>query len=658
LVSFEWRQLWEFSSAITTCNYAELHPIVLDNDDILVWDASGSIWRTTSADYTSYTEVLSGLAGMDSNLVVFLDMGSGNVWVMYDFAGLATKLQESDDYGATWNGEVSIAALYGLDLFKIGTDAFCFGYDAANGTYEVWKWNSGGGTWDLQDTLAATGSVLMVSMGLVETNYYCIAYDEVGGDTGGYLYKYVNGTTTISNEGIIEDGFYVEQCHQDALFKATSAIWYVKLRNAGGDYRIYKTIDSGSNWSNVFEGENFYFYPSNYQRGGDEFFFFELIGGSKLEIDFFKYNVAGDVFFKIQRCSSPSGYSFSSLVPLPIAFFTETTASTDMKISELTNKLGEMAAAQSTYKTHTLPIAKFEYTEQLSPNQLIEIYENDSGAYTLCFRGKLGRPEYDSKIKTYQYSCPNLGWDDLEEEISYDAVAEGIDEVVIALVGELINPYIWCDATSVPNIAINMTYEFDKVKLRDALYVCAILANGYWWVEPNGYLYFRVYGDSPASGDDYTLAAKNMAVPTFNILQVQHNDFSNVKGGWDNANTTEFTPTTPLIAEHIQQYGKLLWRGRKSFVGATSQATLDAVVAGLKAWEGMVSNPLEISFYVKEYYYPVGYECSLTFSQISDLNFDPAEDFMITENIIDFLRTGADYIKISNNITRRTSYDY
>ncbi len=322
---------------------------------------------------------------------------------------------------------------------------------------------------------------------------------------------------------------------------------------------------------------------------------------------------------------------------------------------KLIDSLDDFKMAVGTCRAWNVPLGNFSHQKQLSPDQLIEIYEFDDPDYELAFRGKLGRPEYIHENKTFNYISENLGWDDLEEEVSYDAVAEGIDEVVIALIGKLTDPYMWLDATSVPNIAINMTYNFNQIKLRDCLYVCAILANGYWWTEPNGYTYFRVYGDSPASGDAFSYANKNMTIPNLDILQVSHNDFHNIRGGMDLANGRPFIPTagTATIPEHIQQYGKQLWRGKKIFSGARTQASLDAIITALKIWEGMVTNPIAVTFNAKDkFYYPVGYESTLTFEHNEALNFVPAKDVITIESYMDFKRIGYTRIIVSNNITR------
>ena len=156
-------------------------------------------------------------------------------------------------------------------------------------------------------------------------------------------------------------------------------------------------------------------------------------------------------------------------------------------------------------------------------------------------------------------------------------------------------------------------------------------------------------------GDAYTYPIGNMTTPNLGILQAQHNDFSNIRGGWNEAVSKPFEPTpgTATIAEHIQQYGKLLWRGKRLLSGARTQASFDAIITALKIWEGMVTNPISIEFNIKgKLYYPVGYGILLTFEHNENLDFDPIEDFLIIESIMDFKRLGYTRIIVSNNITR------
>ena len=515
----------------------------------------------------------------------------------------------------------------------------------------------------------------------------------------------------------------------------------------------------------------------------------------------------------------------------------------------LTESIAELHTARASYQTHRTPKGIFSHASEFSTDQLIEIFQYIDPDYTLVFRGKMGTPRYDQRRAIWNYSINNMGFDDLKEKVSYVASAEGIDEVVIALFGQLTNPYLYVDATSVPNIATNMTYTFDDEPLGDALYVCAILGNAFPFFEPNGYSYFRAYGaadptgwyygsagfndevvgtsgtdidwvdsatlhdgaveiiaewqnhknvlrlqDDATPGEDpfivhnitqamlgtvefwvgtndvtetwsfnlreggsnriaisiqaskiqytdsgaaqqdildpavnntlyhikvvwradntfdlylnevlnvdnqamtanqgsginnhelqgfgdstdylyldawgiiadskyeegynlydmYSNVIGNMGNPKVNKHQAQFNDFSNVRGGWDETTSKPFAPSDPLIAEHIQQYGKKLWRGRKIFSGAITQASLDAIVAGLKAWQGMVSNPIDASFKIKQYYYPVGYQVGVKFG-LNNLIPD-ITSMIIVGNLTNFKRPNLIDLAVSTNITRR-----
>lgn len=320
-----------------------------------------------------------------------------------------------------------------------------------------------------------------------------------------------------------------------------------------------------------------------------------------------------------------------------------------------TESLSDLSLAKATYKTHGFPKGKFDNITSLSTNQLIEIWEFDDPTYTLAFRSKLGTPKYNIRKGKpfYQFSPKNFGFDDLNQKVSYTATAEDVGSVVRALLGQLTNPYIYCDATSVPNIAVNMTYTFDDVRLKDALYVCSILGNVYWWYEPNGYLYFRTWAGKPDSGDTFSQDSNDMGPQKAVITQIQYNSYNNVRGGWDAANNTEFTPTTPTIVAHVQQYGPLEWNGRKSFAGAESQASLDAIVAGLKAWQGMIDNPVDAEgFVIGKYYYKIGYYASHQYS--GRFEFATPTDRLIIKNETDFKRPGKIKLTFSNNLVRKS----
>lgn len=651
MVSFKWYQpsLVTATSGMAAANYL---PIVLDNDNVLVRPSS-IVYRSVSP-YTTWTNVLAGVGG---DVSVFLDMGSGNVWITYKDTLKEIFTQESDDYGATWNGEVKITDgvdnLNYTDMFKIGTDAFICATLAGGTSYRVYKWNSGGGTWDIQDTLATTDATLAVSRGLViGTAFYFVGFNDAGGDAGAVIYKYEHSTTTLSKEGVIIDGWFSEgRLEESVLFKGTDSIWYIKL-TSGVNYRLYRTDDIGASWTYVTSPSSWYFVPSNYQRAGDEKWSWKWLAGDSTAY-VFKYLEKNDMFIHLYREEDIAGYDFNALCSLPLFFYS---SGAETQVYGLTDKMIQLGTARASYQTHRTPKGRFSYALELQTDRVIEIIEDTGGTEVFAFRGKMDffpPPKYDQRRALWNYSLNNMGFDDLQERVSYDAVAEGIDEVVLALFEQLTNPYLYADATSVPNIATNMTYKFDKVRFKDALYICCILGNAYPFHLPNGYSYFRAYSNPPDSGDTYSNGAGNMGNPEVNKHQAQFNDFSNVRGGMDLANGRPFEPTsgTETIAEHVQQYGKKLWRGRTLFSGALTQSDFDAIIAGLKAWQGMTDNPIDASFKVKQYYYPVGYKASVQFT-LNNLIPD-ATDMIIVGNLTNFKKPNLIDLATSTNIVRR-----
>ena len=276
MVSFERLDFKLFSAILTSPGYAENFPIVLDDASLLIWE--GSIWRSESTDYTSFTEEQAGIAGINADFVIFLNMTSGNVWVGYG----NDKTRESDDYGETWGAEVTVAGIAViLDMFKIGTDAFIFARDATP-NYEVYKWNSVGGSWDIQDSLAFTNSMgAGTAHGIViGTTYYTISNDDPAGVGGGYVFKYVNGTTTLSREAIIDEDWEPVGEGQNGILMNSSdtSIWYVVMKS-GADYRVYKTTDTGATWTQTFLGEDFVFIPQIYQLSDDDVWCYQKVGG-------------------------------------------------------------------------------------------------------------------------------------------------------------------------------------------------------------------------------------------------------------------------------------------------------------------------------------------------------------------------------------------
>ncbi len=663
MVSFEWN---DFIKIGNVSDWADFDPynfnlsLKQDNDTVLLIEATGDdLWKAAISNLLTWTEVLTGITSDDFFLS---EVGSGNTWVLYDIdANPHSHLKESNDYGDSWSGDQPLEDYYVMNLFVIGTDIFTISFDdrpSAALNIAVHKWNAGGPTWDIQDDLGYTLNAPPWrgwQTGFVIGNNYYFIIDENG---GAGFYKYDHSITTITRiAGPIATGLFcmAETNYRTiCLLKGDATTFFATLYHGiDGTTHLYKTTDTGANWTESHQidttGGNLYFFPQDYYGVGEAPW---ALYNTDIGVDILKYDITTDHFYKIFGIPASTTRGCETVNPYTFYFF-QSAANGD--VYQYKESLADFKVAAGTCRAWNVPLGNFSHQKQLSPDQLIEIYEFDDPDYVLAFRGKLGRPEYIHENKTFNYICENLGWGDLEEEVSYDAVAENISAVVITLIGKLTDPYIWLDATSVPNIAIPMTYNFNQIKLRDCLYVCAILANGYWWTEPNGYTYFRVYGDSPASGDAFSYANKNMTIPNLDILQVSHNDFHNIRGGMDLANGRPFIPTTgtATIPEHIQQYGKQLWRGKKIFSGARTQTSLDAIITALKIWEGMVTNPIAVTFNAKDkFYYPVGYESTLTFEHNEALNFVPAKDVITIESYMDFKRIGYTRIIVSNNITR------
>lgn len=600
------------------------------------------------SDNTNSYKIQAGwLDGVDLWLLMCDNDGTAD-----DFEVCYIEMDDSDDCNpVAVSAGADANSVYAWDIFKIGANVYVYNTELRAAVCWMVVWDVDTAPFVEKATDApggsfANGDNLSFSV-IVGTDAYFWADFAPG--TFVMMQKYVSAAPAITNLGNTAVNYSAPDRSQQSIAYDGDDLMYLVLKKDGdGKDYLFKYSIAGNNLTELELYDIVLMLDRNCANTANSPWLHEK-----------GFHVTSSFVYQIHR-------GYTHLLKLQdigltggevIIAITDNYLVTDNSdLYEFTNSIDDFKQAKGTLKCWDVPVGGFSLATELSPDQLIEIYENDGGTYELCFRGKCGRPEYINANRVYKYKPNNLGWDDLDEKISYDAVAEGADEVVLALIGELVNPYIYGDAVSVPNIAINITYNFDDVKLRDALYVICILTNGYFWVEPNGYLYFRIYGNPPASGDAYTFAAKNMSAPSLNILQIQHNDFSNVRGGWDGANSKEFAPTSPLIEAHILQFGRLLWRGRKSFVGADAQAELDAVITALKIWEGMITNPFEISFYAKDkYYYPVGYHCTLTFSPIDALDFAAPEDFLIIESIIDFQRKGAVYATISNNITRSES---
>lgn len=836
------------------------------NNNLFFYDETYKIYLVDSADANVILKTIDEGVNVD---VVETRSGVGILEAWHDKANSKIYFCEYIDNG----GSPEVGAFYldltddsiteigsisgandhnGLDIFLIGSDIFILVfYTDGGGTDElhVYKWVDP--DWVSQDTLAIGGALNNNIPGVVVGTVYYFVADNSTDNT--QVFEYDNSITTIAK-------------NVDVATYRVHGVNYYFMPYDGGDLFYFPATDDGGTTITIL----------SYDKSDDSITVKAVntvtlmldrncIGTSPSPWEFEKgFHRTSPYIYQISR-------SHKNLVKIQdlgltggeiiVAISDKYLITSNSDLYEYTNYLSNLALAKPTYKTHGFPKGRFEYTTSLSTDQLIEIWENDSGTYTLVFRGKLGTPKYTIRKGKpfYQYKCNNFGFDDLNQKISYTATAEGIDEVVIALIGQLTSPYIYCDATSVPNIAVNMTYTFDNVRLRDALYICCILGNAYWWFEPNGYFYFRTWAGKPksewyyGSPDNFNLetvgtAGTNIAFvdsatlhdgaleivnnwqnhknvlrllddvtggedPTFThnitaamdgtvefyigsnntgptdpqwftfglydsdateyvvllrienddldylddgdawqeiqavadntlyhikitwvnagtdtfsvwvddvlkvdgencnndqtagvdgfivtglsdsvdylyidawgnvadsnytvgdnnnecfkqytnnmgpqkavITKIQYNSYNNVRGGWDAANNTEFTPTTPTVVAHVQQYGPLEWNGRKSFAGAITQASLDAIITGLKAWQGIDENPVDAEgFITGKYYYKIGYYASHQYSGRTE--FATATDRLIIKNETDFKRPGKIKITFSTNLVRKS----
>lgn len=826
-------------------------------------DSAGTFYFVDKTDFERYFKAIS----KGSTVTEISDRGAvtaiGAVWPDLDNNYIyvanqkgavnvdteAFQVDTSDDSVTEFGSITDVADwFYLVDIFMISTDLFLLirFKDDATGDYsiKVYLWNDP--NWNIQDTLAVGGAPTFTRVAVVGAVVYFVSYNAVDGTD---VYSYTHGTTTIAS---IEDcGAYTLAAgwyQQNIIYDESDKLYFL-LTSGGNDYFSYYSISDdsvtiGSLYDIEFMLERNCLETANSPWEFEKGFEYQ---GSKI----YQFSRLYGSMVKIQDLGLTGGDYIRAISDHYLV-------TNDGNVYEYTNLISELSRAKGNYKTHGFPKGRFEYTTSLSTDQIIEIYENNEGTYTLCFRGKLGTPKYTIRKGKpfYQFRPKNFGWNDLNQKVSYVATAEDPSDVVIALLGQLTNPYLYGDATSIPNIDAPMTYTFDDVRLKDALYVCCILGNAYWWFEPNGYFHFYTWAEKPPSPwylgsggfnyetvgtsgtdidwidshtlyngeaeiveewqdhknilrllddatpgedpsithiisqamsgtyefyvgtnnvtkdwrinfrettpiiiylriqssklyyrDEFSVFQEIQAVVndtlyhikvvwradnTFDvyvngdlkadnknttsnqvsginnlliystgdstdylyidapglvgetdpkgvvyteglnllvdphsqttnnigpqkavITQIQYNSYNNVRGGWNEATSSEFTPTTPTVAAHVQQYGPLEWPGRKSFVGAITQASLDAIITGLKAWQGIDENPVDAQgFVIGKYYYPVGYYVSHQYTGRTE--FATPTDRLIIKNETNFKTPGKIKLTLSTNLVRKS----
>ena len=146
-------------------------------------------------------------------------------------------------------------------------------------------------------------------------------------------------------------------------------------------------------------------------------------------------------------------------------------------------------------------------------------------------------------------------------------------------------------------------------------------------------------------------SASNCFLNGYNRIQYQYNTWD-LLGGWDNSNKAEFGSRNEDSA-HIQQYGKLPWKGRGSFSEARSQAAISSIATAMESWQGMQDNPYEVDITIVDHaYVQVGQKCNFNFAfnVVSDLQ--TATSYCIVRNDIDF-KAKSQKLRLSKNIVRK-----
>jgi len=557
------------------------------------------------------------------------------------------KLDLSDDSTAEL-GEPDNTKHHGEggDIFLIGTDIFVIApyYNAGAApdevSVEVYKYTDPG--WNLEASQlifaknAPTWALSYVT--IIGTNVYFVTDDDAADEAEIWKYDTVGKGFTKLDE---ISGYAVpsSRVNRATSYDGSDRI-YFSVRDAGADIYIYYYSISGDSSTQIGNIVLEMMLDRN------------CIGTSNSPFEFEKgFDVTNHYIFQIHKSyhyllklqdlgltggDSIRGITDTYLITQNGAFYKYQDNSANCPIFKIN------------YEILSFPQAKFEYSTLLSSDQLFEVFENDSGTYALCFRGKLGVPKYNDQKALYQFNPVNSGFNDLFREVSYTATAEGIDEVVIALINNNCN-YLYADATSVPNIATNITYTWEDQELIDVLYTIAILANGFWYFYPNGYFYFRAYSNMIDSTDSFSNSTGDCASPESKRTQQQYNTWI-IEGGINPTTGKPFTKTE-TDDDHIFQYGELIWDGRAEFPEARTQANLDAIATALKAWQGMQNNPDDAIFMLSgKYYYPIGKKANYQWTELTQ--FATAQDMCITRNITDLKSKGLIKLTLSTNITR------
>jgi hypothetical protein len=171
------------------------------------------------------------------------------------------------------------------------------------------------------------------------------------------------------------------------------------------------------------------------------------------------------------------------------------------KIWELTEKSINFQDAKVTHEIYKNSNAKITREDFLSTDRTIFIYDiND----VLAFAGKLDYPKHSYSKGLYELNPKGLGENDLGREISYDGTAEDIATTFINMINDN-SKFLYTDATATPATGSNISTGFvwDHQTLKDCLYTLCVLANGFFYVEPDGYTYFRKWSNMEKYGYYY-----------------------------------------------------------------------------------------------------------------------------------------------------------
>jgi hypothetical protein len=439
------------------------------------------LYKTTD-EGVNVNEVF-GEPGEDIRLMYY-DRDNERLYIAYWSGGLGTTLQfsyfelDNADNRVDLDDITSAVVEIIWDLFIIAGEPHIYTRipDGGNYNIRIYRWD---GSWNLDVDQLFSNNIFIGNFGVVSgTKYYFFIEDFITEDV--YAYDYESATTTLTKNIATSAIIAANDSLNGVTFDGNDILSLVLPDGAPGTNFHYTYSISGNSFIKGAEHNVALMMDRNTAIG-------VLEKGFHIS-EYFVYEINKDnPETHLIKLAEPS------LDDIIIAITDTYLITDDAKLYIITDEASQVRSVYLTVNAFNAPSLYFTTNLELDEDITVQFFNDND---VLEFEGKI--EDIGDGISLRKYPCKALSATVYDTTHTGRFVAQTIDTIAKGAIDN--DPYLYYDATSIPAIVGNHTFEFNATPINEILNMLAKEAAAVWSIDPDGKIWFKVISSLADSG--------------------------------------------------------------------------------------------------------------------------------------------------------------